>query len=102
MPSPILTSDFPWLWERAHREPAKPALLCDGRSLSFAELAVRAETAAARLTALGIGAGDRMVSQSTIRHTQRGKKGSFPGVTFSPDAKPAFPGAAGKAVDQTG
>jgi len=31
---------------------------------------------------------------------KRPQRGSFPGLAWVPDAKPAFPGAGGRAVDQ--
>ncbi len=51
---------MPWLWERARRQPDKLALVCEGETLTFAELARRAELAGARLAALGVRAGDRV------------------------------------------
>ena len=66
---PISRSDIPWLWERARREPNKLALLCEGVTLSFAELEQRAELATARLAGLGVRAGDRvaLVMDSSVR-----------------------------------
>lgn len=43
-------------------DPASPALVADGRSLSFAELEVMVARSAARLQALGLQAGDRVAS----------------------------------------
>ncbi|URD62015.1 AMP-binding protein [Sphingomonas sp. KRR8] len=43
-------------------DPASPALVADGRSLSFSELEVMVARTAARLQALGLQAGDRVAS----------------------------------------
>ena len=60
IPTPIEESGLPWLWERARREPGKPALGFGAVAYSFDELAARAQQAARRLVTLGIRAGDRV------------------------------------------
>jgi O-succinylbenzoic acid--CoA ligase len=51
-----------WLSRRARTHPRRPALICDGTTVSYAELYARAEVAARRLAALGIGDGDRVAT----------------------------------------
>ncbi len=66
---PILSAEIPWLWEQARREPGKLALRCGGETLSFGELAERAELTGARLSALGVGTDDRvaLLMDSSVR-----------------------------------
>ncbi len=66
---PIVRTELPWLWDRARREPNKLALLCESETLSFAELAQRAERASARLAGTGVRAGDRvaLLMDSSVR-----------------------------------
>ena len=47
---------------RAHRDGPRPALLCGGVRVDFAELEARARAAAAALADLGVGKGDRVAA----------------------------------------
>ena len=47
---------------RARRDGPRPALLCDGVRVDFAELEARARAAAAALADLGVGKGDRVAA----------------------------------------
>ena len=49
-----------WLLRAAETRPDEPALMADGRTLRYAELAVEADRAARRLHALGAHRGDRV------------------------------------------
>jgi O-succinylbenzoic acid--CoA ligase len=49
-----------WLEQRAHTNPEHPALIYNGRAISYADLAARAALAAGRLRGLGVGGRDRV------------------------------------------
>jgi O-succinylbenzoic acid--CoA ligase len=49
-----------WLAQRARSNPDHPAVLCEGRVISFADLARRAATLGGRLAGLGVRRGDRV------------------------------------------
>jgi O-succinylbenzoic acid--CoA ligase len=49
-----------WLEQRAQTSPDHPALIYEGRAISYADLAARAALAAGRLRRLGVGRADRV------------------------------------------
>lgn len=60
MREPLPDPSGPWLHERARRDPEGVALQAAGGALRWRELAVRVETCAGRLVALGLGPGSRL------------------------------------------
>lgn len=49
-----------WLEQRAHTSPNHPALIYEGRAISYADLAGRVALVSGRLRRLGVGRGDRV------------------------------------------
>jgi amino acid adenylation domain-containing protein len=58
---PILETIF----EQARQNPTAPALACQGKQLSYAELTARVDAAAAAMSRLGISSGDRVCISAT-------------------------------------
>lgn len=69
MPDPLKRPEWPWLWERAARDPAALAIKIDGIALSFRKLADEVEALASRLAQLGTRRADRiaLLMDSSLR-----------------------------------
>lgn len=75
-----------WLTTAAEARPEAPALVADGRSLTYAELERGAATAARRLAALSVGKGDRVATTlpAGIEFTELLHAAGKLGATFVP------------------
>ncbi len=66
----------------ASRAPSKPAMVCDGHSLSYAEMLTHIDAMTASLSARGVGAGDRvaLISPNCIEYLELVVAATEPGA----------------------